>query len=164
MVVVGLWFRLCFLDSDVFLQKGQSKWKKCWIHDQGLRKRSSPLVSHAWEARGTSRPLRLSIGTGCSTFVVVCCCFCCRHLAVFWLCIPVPIQTRERDRGAKLSPRNGKYACDVCAWKYHDVSPRKSHPRAPLAESHPRWLASHHFPFPRHEWTSWAGSTACSYK
>ena len=26
---------------------------------------------------GTSRPLRLSIGMGCSTCVVVCCCFCC---------------------------------------------------------------------------------------
>ena len=26
-----------------WLAKGQSKWKKCWMHDQGLRKQSSRL-------------------------------------------------------------------------------------------------------------------------
>ena len=113
---------------------------------------------------GTSRPLWLPIGMGCSTCVVVCCCFCCWNLAVFWLCIPVPIQTRERGRGARLSAIHGKHACYVCAWEYHHVSLGKSHPRASLAESRQRWLASHHFPFPWHGWTSWASSTASSYK
>ena len=42
-VVVGPWLPLCFLDFDVFWPRGQSKWKNCWMHDQGRRRRSSFL-------------------------------------------------------------------------------------------------------------------------
>ena len=41
MVLVGPLFPLCFLDFD--WPNGQSKWKNCWMHDQGRGRRSSFL-------------------------------------------------------------------------------------------------------------------------
>ena len=138
---LGFHFASCILNSDVFEQTDRPSERTVGCMTK-VERSDHRFCFTRLGGSGASRPQWLSIGAGGWPCIVVCCRFCCWHLVVFWLCIPVPIQTRKRDRRAKLSAIHAKHACHVRSWEHHNVPRRKSHPQATFAESHPRWLTS----------------------